>query len=73
MELSLCAIVAIFETTAKMNGMVIWVALQEIDDVNMKNCLETLLDEQNPCMVHVRSVQIAAQIMQAQYEFCNVS
>ena len=56
-----------------MNGMVIWVALQEIDDVNMKNCLETLLDEQNQCMVHVRSVQIAAQIMQAQYEFCNVS
>lgn len=69
MELSLCAIVAIFEATAKMNGMVIWVALQEIEDVNMKNCLKTLLDEQNQCMEHVRSMQIPAQIMQAQYAF----
>ena len=69
MELSLCAIVAIFEATAKMNGMVIWVALQEIEDVNMKNCLKTLLDEQNQCMEHVRSMQIPAQIMQAQCAF----
>jgi hypothetical protein len=62
-ELSFCAIVAIFETTAKMNGMVIWVALQEIEGV------KTLWDQQSQCMVHVRSLQIPAQIMQAQCAF----
>ena len=65
-ELSLCAIVATFEKTAKVDGTMIWVALQDIDDVNMKICLETLLGDQNQCMAHVRSMQIIAQIMQAQ-------
>lgn len=66
MNLALCAVVATFQQTANVAFPSIWIALHAISDDGTKCCLDTILNGHSKCMIHVKNMQIPAQILHAQ-------